>query len=175
MSEQEFEDFKSAYLDIYEKVGSVDKEKGQFLKMWTLNLSFSRDEINVAYILQLLSQLVDVDKNTFAKKRKQISDILSGDINLRSKKELIEKFIDETLFNLESSNEIGDSFDTFWDEEKMKSFNNMCEEEQLDKEKIQNIIDEKLFSNQITAVEDKVRISLLKKEGILERKITIPR
>ena len=51
----------------------------------------------------------------------------------------------------------------------------MCEEEQLDKEKIQNIIDEKLFSNQITAVEDKVRISLLKKEGILERKITIPR
>ena len=57
----------------------------------------------------------------------------------------------------------------------MKSFNNMCEEEQLDKEKIQNIIDEKLFSNQITAVEDKVRISLLKKEGILERKITIPR
>ena len=28
MSEQEFEDFKSKYLDIYEKVkGSVDKEK----------------------------------------------------------------------------------------------------------------------------------------------------
>ena len=130
-----------------------------------------RDEINVAYILQLLSQLVDVDKNTLLKKEKQISDILSGDINLRSKKELIEKFIDETLFTLTAQM----TFDTFWDEEKMKSFNNMCEEEQLDKEKIQNIIDEKLFSNQITAAEDKVRISLLKKEGILERKITIPR
>ena len=177
MSEQEFEDFKSKYLDIYEKVkGSVDKEKVSILEDVDFELELlHRDEINVAYILQLLSQLVDVDKKTYAKKRKQISDILSGDINLRSKKELIEKFIDETLFNLDSSNEIGDSFDTFWDEEKMKSFNNMCEEEQLDKEKIQNIIDEKLFSNQITAVEDKVRISLLKKEGILERKITIPR
>ena len=42
MSEQEFEDFKSKYLDIYEKVkGSVDKEKVSILEDVDFELELS--------------------------------------------------------------------------------------------------------------------------------------
>nr|WP_282957294.1 hypothetical protein [Nonlabens xylanidelens] len=54
-----------------------------------------RDQINVAYILQLLAQLKESKASDAAAQKKAIIDMLSGDIELRSKRELIEKFIEE--------------------------------------------------------------------------------
>jgi hypothetical protein len=57
-----------------------------------------RDEINVAYILKLLARL-KADEHTAKGEamRKQIMSLLSSDVELRSKRELIEKFIAEHL------------------------------------------------------------------------------
>ena len=171
MTEQEFEDYKSKYLDIYEKVKShTEKEKDSILDDVDFELELvHRDEVNVTYILNLLKQLVKVDAGVFEKKRKQISDILSGDINLRSKRELIEEFIDSNLLHLESSDDIEEVFETYWDKKKTNAFDSMCEEENLDRDKIQAIIEEHLFSNQVPAMNDKVENALLKKETLLKR------
>ena len=94
-SEQEFEDYKSKYLDIYETTKTT-KVKDSILD--DVDFEVRRDLINVSYILNLLRNLSKLDASSA--KEKQITDLIEGDLNLRSKKELIEKFIDENLQTL---------------------------------------------------------------------------
>jgi len=177
MSMQEFEDYKSKYLDIYEKANSnTDKDKASALDDVDFELELMhRDVVNVAYILNLLSLLVDAKGKSFESKKKQISDMLSGDINLRSKKELIEQFIEENLVDIENSEDVAEKFDSYWGEQKLKAFNDLCDEENLDKKQIEAIVEEHLFANQVPAIRDKVMDSMLKKESILTRPKTITR
>ena len=56
-----------------------------------------RDQINVAYIIKLLAKLKQAKSTEAQKQRKAIMDLLGGDVELRSKRELIEKFIAENL------------------------------------------------------------------------------
>ena len=105
----------------------------------------------------------------------EVEDLIAGDINLRSKRELIEKFIDERLLNLVDSEDIEEAFDAYWGEQKLKAFNNLCEEEKLEKDKIQSIIEERLFSNQVVSFNEKVDNSLLVRDTFLKRKKTVKR
>ena len=132
-----------------------------------------RDEITLYYILSLIKQLVKIDSKVYKKKRKAITDLLSGDVNLRSKRELIEKFIDETLVNLDDGEEIEEAFQSYWGEEKLKAFNELCEEEKLDKSKIQAIVDDYLFANQVISFNQKIDDALLVRESLLKRRKTI--
>src|SRR5690606_3574594 len=99
MDEQTFENYKSKYLDLYEHVKSDNqKEKVSILNDIDFELELiRRDEINVSYILSLLAKLKDAAPEERERQRKNISDILSSDTELRSKKELIERFISENL------------------------------------------------------------------------------
>tara|TARA_Y100000814_G_C12354130_1_gene407640 strand:+ start:2710 stop:2997 length:288 start_codon:yes stop_codon:yes gene_type:complete len=56
-----------------------------------------RDVINVQYILALLAQLYDSEKPKQENLRSLILDSVAGEIELRSKRELIEEFIDSNL------------------------------------------------------------------------------
>lgn len=95
--------------------------------------------------------------------------------NIRSKKELIEQFIEENLLDIENSEDVADKFDSYWGEQKLKAFNDLCDEENLDKKQIEAIVEEHLFANQVPAMRDKVMDSMLKKESILTRPKTITR
>ena len=86
---QEYEDFKSKYLDVYEKYKSEVATKTSIIDDVDFQLDLFRDEINVTYILNLLEALKgDLTIDGQASKRKQIMDILSGDRKLRSKRDL---------------------------------------------------------------------------------------
>ena len=177
ISEQDFEDYKSKYIDIYEKVKTeTSKEKDSILNDVDFEIELvHRDDVTVYYILSLLKQMVKIDNQSFTKKRKAITDLIAGDINLRSKRELIEQFIDERLLNLEDSEDIEEAFDSYWGEQRLKAFDNLCEDEKLEKNKIQSIIDEYLFSNQVVSFNEKVDNALLERETFLKRKKTISR
>ena len=177
MTEQQFEDYKSKYLDIYDKTKTAtEKEKVSILDDVDFELELiHKDEINVAYILHLLSLIVGADEETVAKKRKQISDIISGDVHLRSKKELIEKFIDENLPHVLGSENVSEVFEDFWNTEKLKAFDAICKTENLDKLKVQKLVEEYLFSNQVVDFRDKVSNTLLTKEKLIQRRSTITR
>ncbi|TQM51767.1 type I restriction and modification enzyme subunit R-like protein [Arcticibacter tournemirensis] len=56
-----------------------------------------RDQINVVYILKLLTRLKTANPSDAEKQRKIIIDLLGSEVTLRSKRELIEKFIQENL------------------------------------------------------------------------------
>ena len=71
--------------------------------------------------------------------------------------------------------DIEEAFDSYWGEQKIKAFNSLCEEEKLEKDKIQSIIDEYLFSNQVVKFNEKVDDSLLIRETFLIRKKKVKR
>ncbi len=148
MPEQQFEDYKSKYLDLYDKVKSNrEKEKVSILEDVDFELELiHRDEINVAYILKLLAQMKGAKQEEQEKKQKEILDLLSGEAHLRSKRELIQKFIIENLPVIEDSDDVPEAFEKFWNVEQIRAFNEIVKEENLSEEKTQKLIENYLFA-----------------------------
>ena len=176
MEEQTFEDYKSKYLDIHDKVKTTtQKEKVSILNDVDFELELiHRDEVNVAYILKLLAKLHESKKSEREKQRKAIIDMLGGEAQLRSKRELIEKFIDENLPRIEDAEDIPDAFDVFWTQEKVKAFDTLAEEEQLDAEGLREMVSNYLFTERAPLRDDVVQIMRVK-PGILQRKAMVER
>ncbi len=148
MSEQLFEDYKSKYLDLYDKVKSDrQKEKVSILEDVDFELELiHRDEINVAYIIQLLIRLKSKSKGDTSKVEQEIFNLLNTETTLRSKRELIEKFIQENLPVIPNAADIIPAFDTFWETEQQKAFTLLVKEENLSLTKTEKLIENYLFS-----------------------------
>jgi type I restriction enzyme R subunit len=67
----------------------------------------------VAYILKLLAKLKEAKASEIQQHRKAIIELLGGDITLRSKRELIEKFILENLLYINDTDAIPDEFEKY--------------------------------------------------------------
>ncbi len=98
LSQQEFEDYKSKYLDIYER-SRAEEQGASIIEEVDFELELiHRDEINVAYILNLLIALKRKEQEGSAKEkadaekqREGILDMLGKETQLRSKRELNRK------------------------------------------------------------------------------------
>ena len=148
MDEQTFADYRSKYLDLYQATkADTQKEKVSILDDIDFELELiRRDEINVAYIIRLLTDLYGAKPKDRAKQRKAISDMMASNTELRSKKELLERFIEENLPMVKDSDGVEDAFDEFWTLEKKKAFKELSENENLDFEKLVAIVSEYLFT-----------------------------
>ena len=122
MAEQLFNDYRSKYLDLWQKTKHDNaKEKVSILDDVDFELELiHRDEINVTYILKLLASLKDIKKEEQEAKKKEVVDLLTGEANLRSKRELIEKFIEDSLPEIEDSETIPQEFEKFSSEKTQK-------------------------------------------------------
>ncbi|WP_020530878.1 type I restriction endonuclease subunit R [Flexithrix dorotheae] len=172
MTEQTFEDYKSKYLDLHDKVKTDHlKEKVSILDDVDFELELiHRDEINVTYILKLLAELKGANTSDQEKKRKEIVDLLTGESNLRSKRELIEKFILENLPQIDDSENIQQEFDKFWDEEQQKAFGKLVEEEKLSSDKTQKLIEQYLFAEREPLRDEVLDLIEGEKPSVLQRK-----
>ena len=175
---QEFEDYKSKYLDIYDKVKRDEGETTSIINDVDFELELiQKDDINVNYILTLLENICQDPKNKQLsnqdkeKQKKAISDILNGDAKLRSKKELIEKFIEKNLPNISKKEDVKASFDKYWDKEKQEALAKIRQEENLIDGNLLSIIENYLFSKiEPTSEEVVAAIKDENKPKILERK-----
>ena len=168
---QRFADYRSAYLDLYDKVKTDNlKEKASILNDVDFELELiHRDVINVQYILTLLAKLYGADAAEAPQLRKLILDSVAGDIELRSKKELIEKFIEDNLPNVESAAEIPDSFEAFWEKERVAAFDQLVEEECLDADKLKKVIDRYVYTGQEPLPDPDIAEIILKPMKVMER------
>lgn len=150
IDEQEYQDYISKYLDLKEKVDAERrKEKTSILEDIDFELELiHRDKVNVAYIFKLLAQLKDAKKSEAQAQKKAIIDLLGGDIKLRSKRELIEKFIEENLPKIKDADAIQDEFEQYWQDEKVLALTKICEEEKLDKKQFNALIESYIYSGQ---------------------------
>ncbi len=171
MSEQMFADYLSKYLDLFDKVRSNNqREKVSILDDVDFELELiHRDEINVSYIIELLGKLTSASAEERESQRKAILDLISGDAELRSKRELIEKFIVENMPNIKKGDDVGEAFGEFWNSEKRAAFAEICNEEALETDKVEQLISSHLFSGHIPITDDVVA-AMQTKPKILERK-----
>lgn len=148
MQEQSFNDYRSKYLDLWQKVKQDhSKEKVSILEDVDFELELiHRDDINVSYILKLLADIKGANKEEREAKKKEVVDLIAGEANLRSKRELIEKFIQENLPDIDDSDNIPQEFDKFWTEEQQKAFEAFVKEEHLSPEKTQKLIEDYLYA-----------------------------
>ena len=116
IDEQTFEDFKSKYLDLY--IINTANEKTSVLDDIDFEIELiRRDDINVSYILTLLKEL-DYGSPSFDKDKKFILDNMEKYHDLRSKMELIERFINENIPEISNKEAINSEFDDFVDDKK---------------------------------------------------------
>ncbi|MCD8043592.1 MAG: type I restriction endonuclease subunit R [Tannerellaceae bacterium] len=171
MNEQLFEDYKSKYLDLYDKAKSQHrKEKVSILNDVDFEIELiHRDEINVAYILRLLQKMKDAKPEEQEKQRNSILDIISGDARLRSKRELIEKFIQQHLPHVEEPDGIQEAFFEFWTQERIRALDELSQAEQLDPDKIQKLIGTYLFTEKEPLRDDIINL-LTYRPTLKERK-----
>jgi type I restriction enzyme R subunit len=133
-----------------------------------------RDHIDVVYILQLLAKLKTSNKTAAQKQKKAIIDLLGGEIKLRSKRELIEKFIEENLPHINDVDSIPDEFEKYWQQQKVLASSKICEEKNLDKQQFNSLIESYSYNGQEPIRQDVFkcldnRPSILKAREIGER------
>jgi type I restriction enzyme R subunit len=172
MTEQQFEDFKSKYLDLYDKVKSNhQKEKVSILEDVDFELELiHRDEINVAYIIQLLIKLKAQAQKDTSKMEQEIFNLLSTETTLRSKRELIEKFIKENLPVIVDTDEVAPEFDKFWNAEQQKAFSKLVAEESLSPDKTEKLIEDYLFAERPPLRDEVLELIDGEKPSLLQRK-----
>lgn len=149
IEEQLFADYTSKYLDLKDKLSSSSPiEKTSILNDIDFELELiRRDTINVTYIIQLLIKFKlkhsSKDKENI---EKEISNLLNTEVSLRSKRELIEKFIQESLPNITDTDIIPEEFEKFWNEEQDKALKDLVKTENLSDEKTEKLIENYLFT-----------------------------
>ena len=157
MTEQQFNDYKSKYLDI--TVGFIEppvipsvvaedpvpygNSQGLEDIDFCLELLHS-DIINVAYILELIAEL-DPYSNDYSEKRQHIIDTMIKDAGMRGKAKLIDGFIrknvDEDKENFMSgrskadgTNELEERLNQYIVSERNKAVNDLADDEQISAE-----------------------------------------
>lgn len=172
MAEQQFEDFKSKYLDLYDKVRrDHEKEKVSILEDVDFELELiHRDEINVAYIIQLLIRLKAKAQGDTTQAEKEIFNLLNTESTLRSKRELIEKFIKENLPVIEDTENVPQEFEKFWDIEQQNAFNKIVTDENLTSDKTEKLIESYLFAEREPLRDEVLELINGEQPTVLERK-----
>ena len=173
---QKFEDYKSKYLDVHDKIKKdSSSEKTSILEDVDFELNLiHRDEINVAYILNLLISLNKLDPEEAKKRQKEIIDLVAGEVQLRSKRALIEAFIEENLPKLKPNENVIQAFEDYWDANKNEAFSKLCAEERITPKALERLLNNYTFANRLPR-DQEIVISLEYKPKILERKPVIAR
>ena len=177
MGDQEFQDFTSKYADLGRKIReSSTKEKVSILDDVDFELELlHRDEINVAYILHLLRELYGEDtEEAKEKKRKVIANLVSTNPDLLSKKELIERFMNEHLNSIPIKSNLEDEFELFWEKEKRLAIEKIVAEENLNKDKLESLVSRYQVSEKMP-LRDDFAATLESKPTILQRKKIVGR
>lgn len=129
-----------------------------------------RDEINVNYIIQLLIQLKFDAQKDVDQVEKEISRVLSSESTLRSKKELIEKFIQENLPDIHTSDDLSEEFEQFWNNEQQKAFEQLVKDEVLSEERTQKLIENYLYAEQEPLLDEILELIEGAQPSVLKRK-----
>ena len=158
MTEQQFMDFRSKYLDIYDSViatnltqsqNEIQEDTTQYGQKsasledvdFCLELLHS-DIINVAYILELIANL-DPYSNDYPERRKNIIDTMIKDAEMRSKAKLIDGFIQKNQRQkADGTSELEERLNRYISTEREKAVNSLAQDEGLSSEVLDHYLKE---------------------------------
>lgn len=176
ISEQEFYDYQSKYLDIYDE----RKEHGQGLESILDQIDFEleltiRDVINYDYIIMLIAGLKNITSDRLReKKAEDILRMFDRDVKLRKKKDLIKKFIEKNLPKIDKAESVEKAFSEFWASERSKVLRELASEENIPVENIEDLVGEYLYTQKLPKDQDIADLfpqapPILKRKSIIDR------
>jgi type I restriction enzyme R subunit len=138
LSERDFQDYQSIYIDLYQDFRKeVDADKEVINDDIVFEIELIRQiEVNIDYILMLVEKYRESnckDKNILT----TIDKAINSSIQLRSKKELIEHFIEQ----VNVSTKVDEDWRKFINEHKEADISAIIEEEKLKPEETKRLID----------------------------------
>ena len=143
ISEQGIEDYGSKYRDLEPTVQLYrqDAEKASILDEIDFETELlATERIDVDYILDLLASMVDTSAESIEAIKEKLVKKIKNDPKLRSKLELIQKFIDEQLHLLQNPYEIKDSLDQFVEEQKDAELGDIAISCHVQKDELNSVI-----------------------------------
>jgi type I restriction enzyme R subunit len=176
ISEQEFYDFQSKYLDIYDgRKGGTGGDGGSIIDEIDFEIELTiRDIINYDYIIMLIVGLKDIKTERGREKRAdEILRIFDRDVVLRKKRELIKKFIEENLPTISAGTDVETVFKEFWNSERYEVLKKIAEEENIPVKNLESLIGDYLYTQKFPR--DQVIANQLPNLRILERETVISR
>ena len=123
----------------------------------------------MSYIQRLLAALLDAEEGERAARKEQILRQLDNSISLKSKRELIERFIDEQLDALPDGEALAPAFDAYWAAEKEKALVRLIEQEKLKAPAVRQVIDTYLFTGR-EPLSDAIVGTFADRPSILQRR-----
>ncbi len=173
IEKDEFESFKSKYIDMYDTLvgGRKTGDKTSVIDEIDFEIELLRkDSINVMYIISLLKNLNSKEKS-FAKDVEFILRTMESVPSLRNKRELLERFIQENreILTVDSKEDIEDGLAEFLKREKEKAIQDMIIEEELKADVVNSIIDKCEFTEKAADYTD-IKESFIKKPSVLKLK-----
>jgi len=176
ISEQEFYDYQSKYLDIYEDRKNHDAGTESILDQIDFELELLvRDIVDFDYIILLIAGLKNISSDKIReRKTDEILKIFDRDIKLRKKKDLIRKFIEENLPKVGKSEDVEKAFSEFWTNERINSVNKLSEKINMPSESIEHLIGEYLYTQKLPHEQDIADLlpeqpRILERQGIIKR------
>ncbi|MEM7047879.1 MAG: type I restriction endonuclease subunit R [Pseudomonadota bacterium] len=149
LHKQQFEDYKSKYLDLYDIIQKTEHEKASILSEVDFELELiRRDEINVAYILRLLTEAHKGRADKREKTRTHVLSLLANEPQLRSKRELIEEFITQYWDDMPAAQDPEKAFKAFWENQRTDQLAQICKTEALKPDAVDRLIDRYHFNGQ---------------------------
>jgi type I restriction enzyme R subunit len=103
-----------------------------------------------------------------------ILDIVSSEPSLRSKRELIEKFVQQNMSKLAVGEPVNNAFEIYWEAERESAMDGLCADEGLERMQLDHLIQMFEFTGRTPEREDVVA-ALMVKPRILERRKIINR
>jgi type I restriction enzyme R subunit len=175
ISEQEYEDFKSKYLLIYDYVRRDENDKVSILDDIDFSIELMEtNRINVAYIMNLIR---NIDLKNQSNKERDIKNIIteidrSDNPILRKKVELIKSFLSSVVPLLGDEDDIDGAFYDFESKQRQKEIAEFAQQYNIDVELMKSEISEFEFTGLIDKerIRDKINrpLKLLEKTVLLE-------
>ena len=137
LSQRDFQDYIGMYADLYEEFKKISKETESIKEDIVFEMELVKQvEVNIDYILMLVSKYHKTnckDKEILG----SINTAINSSLALRSKKELIEGFIDSINVN----NDIYKDWTAFVKEQKEHDLETLIKEENLNSEETRKFLD----------------------------------
>lgn len=176
ITEQEFYDYQSKYLDVYEDRKNNDSGVESILDQIDFEIELTvRDVIDFDYIIQLIAGLKNISSDVVRKKKtEEILRLFDRDVQLRKKKDLIKKFIEENLPRIGKSDDVEKAFSDFWASERADSLKIIAKNENIPVEKFEHLIGEYLYTQKLPNGQDIVEMlpevpMIRERQGIIDR------
>ena len=169
ISEQAFYDYQSKYLDLYDARKYDDTSVESIVDELDFEIELTtRDIVNFDYIIQLIAGLKEVTSDRLReRKTNEILQVFDRDVQLRKKKDLVQKFIEDSLPNVGKAEDVEKAFHAFWESERAGYMKTLADEANMPMSEVEELVGEYLYTQKLPRSEE-IAERMRERPGIME-------